>query len=115
MLDSDRREKRQRHRETKTERDRQETHRHTTERWRGSHELCPWFCCCRETGRAASQPSQRGKEGWGSCQGLFCSNRPLEHQPGPLPHTPTRYGLHAWAWASLGTISGPFFLEMLSP
>lgn len=61
-------------------------------------------------GQPASQ-AQRGKEGWGSCQGLFCSNRPLEHPPGPLPHTPTRYGLHSWAWASLGTISGPFFLK----
>lgn len=31
----------------------------------------------------------------------------------PPPH-PTPNNLHSWAWASLDTISGPFFLAMLS-
>lgn len=85
MLVSDAREKEIKT-QTEAQRDRQETHRQTTERWRGSHELCPWFCCCRETGRAASQPSPQ-REGAGSCQGLFHSNRPL--RPGaPPPHPP---------------------------
>lgn len=110
MLDSAWREK-EIDTERQRQRDRQETHRHTTERWRGSHELCPWFCCCRETGRAASQPSPERKGGVGELPGPLLQQQATGAPAGPLPHTPTHYGLHPWAWASLGTISGPFFLK----
>lgn len=103
MLVSDAREKEIKT-QTEAQRDRQETHRQTTERWRGSHELCPWFCCCRETGRAASQPSPQ-REGAGAAR---ASSTATGHCAlGPLPHT--HHCLHSWVWASLGTISEPFF------
>lgn len=43
----------------------------------------------------------------------FTATGPWSASQGPLPHDPHR--LHSGAWASGGTISGPFFLATLSP
>lgn len=49
----------------------------------------PGSAAAEELGGQPASRAQGGK-GWGSCQGLFCSNRPLEHPPGAPPPHPTQ-------------------------
>ena len=77
----------------------------------------PLFLLLQRTGRQPASQAQREK-GRGSCalagpcQGLFRSHRPPEPARDPAPRAP----MACTAQPGLpGTISGPFFLPMLSP
>lgn len=107
----------ERHRDTKAKTDTLETHCQSTERWTGSHELCPSFCCCRE--REGSQPAKpREKRGGGAVRlqdPARASSAATGHQsqlgtppPGPpWPALPSQ--------ASLGPSQGHFSCQCCLP